>query len=117
MQNIFGTENFYLEMQPPAHKNNEQDYVNQYLYNLAIEKDIPYIITTDSHYLKKDDASLHKAYLNSQDGEREVDSFYATTYMMDSQELENIFLYHLTLIWNSHIKIFNIQRINVRIMI
>ena len=91
MQNIFGTENFYLEMQPPAHKNNEQDYVNQYLYNLAIEKDIPYIITTDSHYLKKADASLHKAYLNSQDGEREVDSFYATTYMMDTQELEKYF--------------------------
>ena len=66
MQNIFGRENFYLEMQPPAHKNNEQDYVNQYLYNLTIKKDIPYIITTDSHYLKKADASLHKAYLNSQ---------------------------------------------------
>lgn len=91
MQNIFGRENFYLEMQPPAHKNNEQDYVNQYLYNLTIKKDIPYIITTDSHYLKKADASLHKAYLNSQDGEREVDSFYATTYMMDTQELEEHF--------------------------
>jgi len=65
--------------------------VNQYLYNLAIKKDIPYIITTDSHYLKKADASLHKAYLNSQDGEREVDSFYATTYMMDTQELEKYF--------------------------
>ena len=91
MQNIFGKENFYLEMQPPSHKNNEQDYVNQYLYNLDIEKDIPYIITTDSHYLKKADASLHKAYLNSQDGEREVDSFYATTYMMDTQELEKYF--------------------------
>ena len=48
-----------------------------------------YIITTDSHYLKKSDAPIHKAYLNSQNGDREVDSFYATTYMMDTEELES----------------------------
>ena len=48
-----------------------------------------YIITTDSHYLKKSEAPIHKAFLNAQNGDREVDSFYATTYMMDTEELES----------------------------
>lgn len=79
--------NFYLELQPS--KNDEQIYVNRQLINLSKELSIKYIITTDSHYLKKEDASIHKAYLNSQDGDREVDAFYATTYMMSTEELES----------------------------
>lgn len=91
MIKIFGRQNFYLEMQPPADKGNEQDYVNRYLFKLSDEMHIPYIVTTDSHYLKHEDAPLHKAYLTSQNGDREVDSFYATTYMMSSEELERYF--------------------------
>lgn len=91
MVRLFGEGNFYLELQPPAEKDNEQDIVNQNLLAMSKELNIPYIITTDSHYLKREDASIHKAYLNSQDGEREVDAFYATTYMMSSKELENYF--------------------------
>lgn len=91
MKRLFGEGNFYLEMQPPAKKGNEQDVVNHALYELSTELNIPYIITTDSHYLTKSDATIHKAYLNSQDGEREVDSFYATTYMMSTEELESYF--------------------------
>ena len=52
---------------------------------------VPYIITTDSHYLKKEDASIHKAFLQAQESEREVDSFYETTYLMDTEELECYF--------------------------
>ena len=48
---------------------------------------IPAIVTTDSHYLTKEDRRFHKAYLNSKDGDREVDEFYATTYMMSAEEL------------------------------
>lgn len=91
MQRLFGKENFYLEMQPPAQKDNEQDMYNSILAGISVGLNIPYIITTDSHYLKKEDAPIHKAYLNSQDGEREVDEFYATTYMMSTQELEGYF--------------------------
>ena len=86
LRNIFGLNDFYFEMQP-SH-NIEQITVNKYLKQLSNELNIKYIITTDSHYLNKEDASIHKAYLNSQDGEREVDEFYATTYMMNTQELE-----------------------------
>lgn len=91
MQNIFGNTNFYLEMQPS--NSDEQIYVNQEILKLSKELNIPYIITLDSHYTKKEDAKIHKAYLNSQDGDREVESFYATTYLMNTKELETFFPY------------------------
>ena len=94
MESLFGKNNFYLELQPPAKSNNEQDIVNHYLLQLAEQTNIPYIITTDSHYAKLSDAPIHKAYLNSQDGEREVDSFYATTYMMGTEEIEGYFQHY-----------------------
>lgn len=86
IQNIFGIENFYLEMQPSANK--DQLIANETIYQLSKELNIPFIITTDSHYCKKEDAMIHKAFLNSQEGDREVDAFYATTYLMGTEELE-----------------------------
>lgn len=85
MKDLFGEGDFYLEMQP-SH-NSEQKYVNQELLKLAFSLDIPIIVTTDSHYLKKEDRLVHKAFLNAQNGEREVDDFYATTYMMNTEEI------------------------------
>ena len=87
MELIFGADNFFLELQPS--ESHEQTYVNRMLIDLANTFHFRYIITTDSHYLKKEDKVIHKAYLNAQDGDREVDSFYATTYMMDTTELES----------------------------
>ena len=87
MQAIFGKDNFYLELQPSASE--EQTYVNREIIKIADKYDFPYIITTDTHYLKEEDREIHKAFLNSQDGDREVDSFYATTYLMSTEELEN----------------------------
>lgn len=86
IQNIFGIENFYLEMQPSVNK--DQLIANEIIYQLSEELNIPFIITTDSHYCKKEDATIHKAFLNSQEGDREVDAFYATTYLMGTEELE-----------------------------
>ena len=91
MEKIFGKGNFYLEMQPSADK--DQEFVNKQILKLSETVNIPYIITTDSHYLKKDEAFIHKAFLNAQEGEREVDSFYATTYLMGTEELESFFSY------------------------
>lgn len=84
---IFGKGNFFFELQPSDSE--EQTYVNSFLITLSKELNIPYIITTDSHYLAKEDRPIHKAYLNAQNGDREVDAFYATTYMMDTEELES----------------------------
>ena len=85
LQSIFGKENFFLELQPSD--NNEQIYVNKWLLKFSEELGIPAIVTTDSHYLTKEDRRFHKAYLNSKDGDREVDEFYATTYMMTAEEI------------------------------
>ena len=87
MEWIFGADNFFLELQPS--ESVEQTYVNRMLIDIANNFHHRYIISTDSHYLKKEDAAIHAAYLNAQDGDREVSSFYATTYMMDTEELES----------------------------
>ena len=91
MIDIFGKENFVLEMQPS--KNKDQIVVNRKLLEFANTYGLRYIITTDSHYLKKEDRSIHKAYLNAQNGDREVDDFYATTYMMGTEEIEEYMKY------------------------
>lgn len=86
MCSVFGgKENFFLELQPSATK--EQTYVNRKLIEISNLLNIDYIITTDSHYLTKEDRKIHKAFLNAQNGDREVDAFYATTYLMDTEEL------------------------------
>ena len=91
MDDIFGHGNFYFELQPS--KNREQIIVNKKLIEFSEKFGIKYIITTDSHYLEKEDRVVHKAYLNAQNGDREVDDFYASTYMMNTKELESYFKY------------------------
>lgn len=85
MSEIFGEGNFYLELQPG--RSEEQLYANSKIYELSQEMNLPCIITTDSHFLDADDRAVHKAYLQSQAREREVDSFYDATYMMTDEEI------------------------------
>lgn len=94
MVSIFGEGNFYLEMQPS--RNKDQVIVNKRLLEFARELNLPYIITTDTHYLRKEDRPIHKAYLNAQNGDREVDEFYATTYLMSDDEIRSYFDYFST---------------------
>ena len=84
---IFGQGNLYLECQPAKKKGADQDKVNNLLWQTAEYHKIPIIPSTDSHYLSKDDAWIHKIYLQSQEGDREVDDFYATAYLMSPTEL------------------------------
>ena len=88
---IFGKGNFYLELQPSNNK--EQIFVNKHLIKLANELSLKYIITTDSHYGRPEDAAIHEAFLNAQDGDREVKSFYASTYMMSDEEVREYLPY------------------------
>ena len=87
LQNIFGLDNLYLEIQPAKSTNTDQSHVNLLMWELHKRTGVPIIPTTDSHYLSKDTAFIHKVYLQSQDGDREVDDFYATAYMMGEDEL------------------------------
>lgn len=63
---IFGQENFYLELQD--HGMSEQKLVNQQLIRLSKETDIPLVATNDIHYINKEDAKVHDALLCIQTG-------------------------------------------------
>lgn len=96
--NLIGKDNFYLELQPAikhdksnADVKQEQQIVNDMLLQLCKVYELTPIITTDAHYLNKDQALAHKTYLQASNGEREVDSFYSTTYVMDKDELLEYF--------------------------
>lgn len=81
----FGIENFFVEVQPSYQ--DDQNIFNKLAYKIASAYGVKVVATTDSHYLTKEDRTVHKAYLNSKQGDREVDDFYATTYMMEMDEL------------------------------
>ena len=85
MSEIFGKDDLYLELQPAVTK--EQIWVNEHLIQLSEKTGQKCIITTDHHYTNKDDRPIHKAFLKSKQGEREVDAFYEATYMMSVDEI------------------------------
>ena len=89
MVDTFGRDNFFLEKQPSHNK--EQWIVNRDIEKLAGKFNIKCIITTDAHYARKEDRHIHKAYLNAKQGDREVDEFYASTYIMSSKEVLEYF--------------------------
>ena len=85
---IFG-EDFYIECAPG--RSQEQVQVNRRLLQIANAYDVKMVLGTDAHFLKKEDRYVHKAYLNSKDGEREVDDFYEFSYLQDEDEIiENL---------------------------
>lgn len=87
----FGRDNFAFELQPSDTE--EQITVNKTLIKFAKHYNIPYIITTDSHYLNKEDFKIHSAFLNSkQSSDRETDKFYRFTYIMSEDEMKDILL-------------------------
>ena len=88
MTALFGENNYYIELQPSYNKN--QIDFNRYMVD-TYWGTYPFIFTTDSHYLNKNEAEYHKWFLNSKDGDREVDEFYSAAYMMDYNEIIEIF--------------------------
>jgi DNA polymerase-3 subunit alpha len=90
---IFGKGNFYLEVQPPKNDKCDQAIVNRRMWDLHLETGIPIIPSTDTHYLSVEDRIVHKVFLQSQEGDREVDDFYFTAYLMDTKELTEHLLY------------------------
>lgn len=85
---LFG-EDFYIECAPGQSK--EQIAVNKRLKSVAAAFKCKMVLGSDAHYLKKEDRYVHKAYLNSKGGEREVDAFYEYAYLQDENDIkENI---------------------------
>lgn len=90
--NIFGKDNFAIEIQPS--ENPKQVDFNKWAKDYSEKHGIKCISTCDVHYLKKDHHDIHKAFLQSRDADRgETEDFYATTYMMDTEEKRKFFPY------------------------
>ena len=65
---IFGEENFFLEMQD--HGLPDQKLVNQSLLRMSRETGIPLIVTNDCHYTRAEDADAHDILLCLQTGKK-----------------------------------------------
>ena len=107
---LFG-QDFYIECAPGCAK--DQIEVNKRLRSIANAFGVKMVIGSDAHYLKKEDRFVHKSYLNSKGGEREVDEFYEYAYLQSNeQEKEHLaksdfddsFVEEL---WNNSYEIYN----------
>ncbi len=94
MAEIFGEDNFYLELQD--HGIEAQRPVNQGLMRLARETGLPLIVTNDAHYLRKEDATMQDVLLCIQTGKTldepgrmkfETEEFY----LKSEEELKALF--------------------------
>ena len=79
---------FYIECAPSTRK--DQITTNQKLASIAGAYNVRMVVGTDAHYLTKEDRPIHKAYLNSKEGEREVDDFYEFAHLMSADECREL---------------------------
>lgn len=85
---LFG-DDFYIEV--AAGQSKDQVKFNKRVGAIAKAYGVKMIIGSDAHYLTANERPLHKAYLNSKEGDREVDEFYFDAHMMDNDEaFENL---------------------------
>lgn len=85
-QSLFGKDNFYIELQ--SSESDDQNEYNECALAYAKARRLKVIITTDAHYLKREDRPLHKAYLNAGEGDRETDAFYSGTYLQSVEDIK-----------------------------
>ena len=65
---VFGKDNYFLELQ--NHNLPEQARINPYIVKLSKELGIKTVATNDVHYVKRDDAFMHKVLLCVQTGSK-----------------------------------------------
>lgn len=103
-RDIFGENNFFLELQD--HGINEQHRVNRELINLSLETGIELIATNDVHYLNREDAKSHDVLLCIQTGtivndtnrmKFPTDEFY----LKSKEEMETLFSENLDALENT----------------
>ena len=105
---IFGQENFYLELQD--HGIPEQKTVNSELINISRDLNIPLIATNDAHYVSREDAYCHEVLLCIQTGKTMNDTnrmrFHSDEfYLKSADEMMALFGYYPDAIYNTN-KIF-----------
>jgi len=94
LSDIFGQDNFYLELQD--HGIEEQCFVNQGIMRISRETGLPLVITNDAHYLRREDAKMQDVLLCVQTGKTiddpnrmkfQTDEFY----LKSEEELRTLF--------------------------
>jgi len=95
-RDIFGEENFYLEIQD--HNLPEQREVNSALVKLSKETGIPLVATNDIHYVNKEDSKIHDVLMCIQMGKTVNDPnrmrFGSDEFYLKSrEEMEELFPY------------------------
>ncbi len=102
--NIFGKDNFYLEIQD--HGIPEQEIVNNGIYKISAETGIPLVATNDAHYVRRSDAYVQDVLMCIQmnrtldDPERmkfATEEFYLKSY----DEMAQLFPQHLEALENT----------------
>ena len=106
---VFG-DDFYIECAPSTMS--DQILVNRTLQRIAEVYNIKMTVGTDSHYLEAKDRFVHKSYLNSKIGDREVDSFYEFSRLKDPTECRTLLKYscdedYVTTIFNNSNELMN----------
>ena len=103
---IFGSERFYLEVQPEDQK--EQIILNKKLFEYSTKKNINVVAAGDCHYATPDDHEAHEVMLSIQTHDQISNpkrySFGdCRVYMRSPQEMLSIFKDNQQAIWNSGI--------------
>ena len=92
---IFGEDNFYLEMQD--HGIPEQRAVNQGIMRIARETGLPMVVTNDAHYLRKEDSKMQDVMMCIQmgttldDPNRKMEFQTEEFYLKSEEELRQLF--------------------------
>lgn len=94
LADIFGQDNFYLELQD--HGIDEQRPVNQGIMRIARETGLPLVVTNDAHYLRREDAKMQDVLLCVQTGKTvdDPDRMKFQTeefYLKSEEELRQLF--------------------------
>lgn len=88
-KNLFG-DDFYVEIQPNEEGTLQWQY-NKLAVSIAEKHGVKYVITSDCHYLRPENAKDHEIFLKSQeDDNREVAAFYKYTYLMRCDEIHQL---------------------------
>ncbi len=103
-QQIFGKNNFFLELQD--HGMSEQQYVNQQLLRLSQETGIDLVATNDVHYTLAEDAKAHDILLCIQTGKKLADEDRmryegGQYYIKSEEEMRELFPYALQALENT----------------
>ncbi|MDE6538651.1 MAG: DNA polymerase III subunit alpha, partial [Ruminococcus sp.] len=98
---IFGEDNYYIEVQ--NHLTEEETRILPMLFRLSAETGIPLVATNDAHYIRKEDAEMHKVLWCIQTNQRfdSTENLSGESYIKSADEMAELFRGHEDAITNT----------------